>query len=151
MKTTAARSILLTAILAGTVPVPTWAADEIKGGKWQFTTQMQMPGMTQSAAGSEAAASANQPMTRTACIDAANPIPAEPQCTLGDVKRHGNAVTWSMTCNSPRGPIQSAGSARYSGDTMEATLSARVPGPNGQPMDTPGRITGRYLGPCDAR
>jgi len=45
----------------------------------------------------------------------------------------------------------SAGSGRYAGDTMEAALTARVPGPNGQPVDTPGRITGRYLGPCDAK
>jgi hypothetical protein len=34
---------------------------------------------------------------------------------------------------------------------MEGTLTARVPGPNGQPVDTPGRISGRYLAPCDAK
>ena len=101
--------------------------------------------------GVQASAGSAAPMIRTACIDAANPIPAETQCKLDRVERHGGVVTWAMTCNSPRGPIQSAGSGRYAGDTMEATLTARVPGPNGQPVDTPGRITGRYLGPCDAK
>jgi hypothetical protein len=147
----AAGVILLTIVLAGASSVPSRAADEIKAGKWQFTTQMQLPGAAQSPPGVQASAGGNAPMTRTSCIDAANPIPAETQCKLNRVDRHGGAVTWAMTCNSPRGPILSAGSGRYAGDTMEATLTARVPGPNGQPVDTPGRITGRYLGPCDTK
>ena len=150
MMTRAAGGILLNVILASASSVPSRAADEIKAGKWQFTTQMQLPGATQPP-GVQAAAGGNAPMTRTACIDAANPIPAEAQCTLDRVDRHGSVVTWAMTCNSPRGPILSAGSGRYAGDTMEATLTARVPGPNGQPVDTPGRITGHYLAPCDAK
>ena len=151
MMTRAAGGILLTVILASASSVPSRAADEIKAGKWQFTTEMQLPGATQPPPGVQAAAGGNAPMTRTACIDAANPIPAEAQCKLDQVDRRGNVVTWAMTCNSPRGPILSAGSGRYAGDTMEATLTARVPGPNGQPVDTPGRITGRYLAPCDAK
>jgi Protein of unknown function (DUF3617) len=149
--TRAAGGILLTILLAGASSVPSRAADEIKAGKWQFTTQMQLPGTAQSPPGLQASAGGNAPVTLTACIDAANPIPAEAQCKLDQVDRHGGVVTWAMTCNSPRGPIRSAGSGRYAGDTMEATLTARVPGPNGQPVDTPGRITGRYLEPCDAK
>ena len=150
MMTRAAGGILLTIILAGASSVPS-RADEIKAGKWQFTTQMQLPNAAQSPPGVQASAGGNAPMTRTACIDAANPIPAEAPCKLDRVDRRGGVVTWAMTCNTPRGPIQSAGSGRYAGDTMEATLTARVPGPNGQPADTPGHITGRYLGPCDAK
>ena len=112
---------------------------------------MQLPGAAQSPPGVQASAGGNAPMTRTACIDAANPIPAEAQCKLDRVDRQGGVVTWAMTCNTPRGPILSAGSGRYAGDAMEATLTARVPGPNGQPVDTPGRITGRYLAPCDEK
>jgi hypothetical protein len=151
MMTRAAGGILLTILLASAMSGPSRAADEIKAGKWQFTTQMQLAGAAQSAPGVQASAGGNAPMTRTACIDAANPIPAEAQCKLDRVDRHGGVVTWAMTCDSPRGPILSAGSGRYADDTMEATLTARVPGPNGQPIDTPGRISGRYLGPCDAK
>ncbi len=151
MMTKAAGGILLTIVLAGVMSAALQAADEIKGGKWQFTTQMQLPGDSQPRPGAQASAGGSTPMTLTACIDAANPIPAEAQCKLDQVDRHGGVVTWAMTCNSPRGPIRSAGSGRYAGDTMEATLTARVPGPNGQPVDTPGRITGRYLEPCDAK
>jgi hypothetical protein len=151
MMTRAAGGILLTIVLASASSVASRAADEIKSGKWEFTTQMQLPGAAQSPPGVQASAGGSAPMTRTACIDAANPIPAEAQCTLDRVERHDSVVTWAMTCNSPRGPIQSAGSGRYVGDTMEATLTARVPGPNGQPVDTPGHITGRYLAPCDTK
>jgi hypothetical protein len=151
MTTRAAGGILLTILIASASSVASRAADEIKGGKWQFTTQMQLPGTARSPPGVQASAGGNAPMTSTACIDAANPIPAQGQCTLDQVDRHGSVVTWAMTCNTPRGPIQSAGSGRYAGDTMEATLTARVPGPNGQPVDSPGSITGRYLGPCDAK
>ena len=151
MMTRAAGGILLTIVLASAGSVPSRAADEIKAGKWQFTTEMQVPGATKPPPGVQASAGGSAPMTRTACIDAANPIPAEAQCKLDRVDRQGGVVTWAMTCNTPRGPILSAGSGRYAGDAMEATLTARVPGPNGQPVDTPGRITGRYLAPCDEK
>lgn len=150
MSIRAAEAILIAALLTGWVG-SAHSADEIKSGKWQFTTQMQMPAMAASPPSGQAGPGGAPDMVRTACIDAGNPIPAEAQCKLDKVQRNGGVVTWAMTCNSPRGPIQSAGSARYAGDTMEATLTARIPGPNGQPVDTPGRITGRYIGPCDTK
>jgi hypothetical protein len=88
-------------------------------------------------------------MTLTAGINGAKPIPGEAQCKVNQVDRRGSLVTWAMTCNSPRGEIQSAGSARYAGNTMEGTVTARVPGSDSQPVDTPGHIAGRYLAPCD--
>lgn len=150
MNNRAAQGILLAALLSGFAPAAARAADAVKTGKWQFTTQMQLPA-PQSPAGSQSAAGSGQPMTRTACIDAAHPIPVEAPCKLDDVRQNGGTVTWTMTCNMPQGPVHSTGSAHYAGETMEANLIARVPGPNGQPVDAPGRIMGRYLGPCDER
>ena len=68
-------------------------------------------------------------MTRTACIDPAHPIPAEQQCTLDNVKRRGDSVTWAMIYSSLQSPVHSTGSGHYAGDTMEARLTAQVPGP----------------------
>ena len=147
--TRAAGGNLLALSLATAVSVAAQAAEEIKSGKWEFTTQMQLPGVQSAPAGQ--AAGGNAPMIRTACIDAANPIPAEAQCKVHQVDRRGGLVTWAMTCNSPRGEIHPAGSARYAGNTMEGTVAAQVPGPNGQTVDTPGHIAGRYLAPCDAK
>jgi hypothetical protein len=151
MNNRAAQGMLVAALLFGVAPVGARAADTVKAGKWQFTTQMQLPPLPQSAAGAQPGGGSGQPMTRTACIDPAHPIPVEAQCKLDDVTQNGGTVTWAMTCNMPQGPVHSTGSARYAGETMEANLTARVPGPNGQPVDAPGRITGRYLGPCDER
>ena len=115
-----------------------------------------MPAVASPSPAAPASQSGGREMTHSACIDANNPVPAAPRqgdvvCNVDKVQRNGGVVTWSMTCSSPQGPIHSAGTARYSGDTMEATLTARIPGPNGQPIDAPGRTTGRYLGPCNAR
>jgi Protein of unknown function (DUF3617) len=141
---------MLLGLLVGAAAVSAaQAADEIKGGKWQFTTQMQLPGAPHSAPSAPNPAAGNAPMTLTACIDAANPIPVEGQCKVDRVDRRGALVNWAMTCNTPRGAIQSAGSARYAGDTMQGTMTARIPGPNGQPIDAPGHIAGHYLAPCD--
>lgn len=151
MKTRAARDRLFTALLVCVMPLATQAAEEIKAGKWQFTTEMQIPAMVQSSPGATAPSAGNSPMTRTACIDPAHPIPEEAQCKLDNIQRRDGNVVWSMTCSSPQGPVQSTGSAHYAGETMSASLTARVPGPNGKPVDAPGRITGRYIGPCGAK
>jgi hypothetical protein len=96
--TRAARGNLLALSLAAAVSATAQAADEIKPGKWEFTTQMQLPGAVQSAPAGQAAGG-NAPMTQTACIDAANPIPAEAQCKVDQVDRRGSLVTWAMTLN----------------------------------------------------
>lgn len=147
----AAKGTLLAAFLAGVMPAASDAADPVKPGKWQFTTQMELPTMPQSAPAAQPGPAAGQPMTRTACIDPAHPIPVEQQCKLDDMTRKGSTVTWSMTCNTPQGLAHSTGSAHYAGDSMTAALTARIPGPDGQPVNAPGRITGRYLGPCEAK
>jgi hypothetical protein len=151
MKITAAESILLVALLAAILPGAAPVAGEIKAGKWQFTTEMQLPAMPQSAAGAQTGPASNQPITRTSCIDPDHPIPAEQQCTIDNMKRRDGSVSWTMTCSSPQGPVHSSGSAHYTGDTMSARLTAQIPGPNGKPANAPGRITGRYLGPCEPR
>ena len=59
--TRAAGGNLLALSLASALSVTAQAADEIKSGKWEFTTQIQLPGAGQGASG-------NAPMIRTACI-----------------------------------------------------------------------------------
>ena len=151
MHTRAAPEVLFAALLTSAMPAVAHAADAVKAGKWEFTTQMQLPPMPQSQPGAQPGPASGQPMTRTACVDPGHPIPLEDQCKLDNMQHRGATVSWSMTCDMPQGAVRSTGSARYAGDTMTATLTARIPGPNGRPVDAPGRITGRYLGPCDTR
>src|ERR1700738_5071004 len=125
--TRAAGGNLLALSLATAVSVAAQAADEIKSGKWEFTTQMQLPGAVPSAPSGQAAGG-SAPMTRIACIDAANPIPAEAQCKVDQVDRRGSLVTWAMPCHSPRGAVPPAGAPPCAGNTMEGTVTALGPG-----------------------
>jgi hypothetical protein len=153
----AAGAILLGTALAATATTASRAADEIKSGRWQFTTQMQMPGAQQQPLAAQPQPGANPGVSHTECISSANPVPAETQqgrlqCKRDRMERRGGTVTWSTTCTGPQGPpIRSDGVAQYTGDRMDGTVTTHVFGPDGKPVDNPGRITGRYLGPCGAR
>jgi hypothetical protein len=154
----AAESALVLGILwSGLLSVtPAIAADEIRAGKWQFTTEMQMPTTAPPPPGVQAGPGGNTKMTRIACISGENPVPAETQgdvqCKVDQVQRHGGTVRWTMTCIPPQGPpVRSDGVAHYTGTTMEATFTTHMTAPDGKPVANPGRISGRYLGACDAR
>ena len=130
-------------------------ADTVRPGQWEFTSQMQMPGMPQMPPGSSLppnvqAQAGGMKSTYRACIDSEKAVPSDPrgQCTIENVRRDGATVTWTGACATGQGTVRSEGVARYSGNTMEATLTTHVPGQGGQSMKTTQHITGHYLGPC---
>ena len=149
------RVLLVAALLTGATAAAAQTASEIRAGKWEFTTEMRMPaGMA--APGGQLQPGGNTKMTRMACITPANPIPATTegniQCRIDRQQRTGGTVGWAMTCTPPQGAaVRSEGLAHYIGNTMEATFTTHLTAPNGQAIDNPGRITGRYLGACDAK
>src|SRR5213596_1427599 len=112
--TRAAGGNLLALSLTTAVSVAAQAADEIKSGKWEFTTQMQLPGAVQSAPSGQAAGG-NAPMTRIACIDAVNPIPAEAQCKVDQADRRRYAAALQS--------LVSAGDCRAAAKRRRSTWS----------------------------
>jgi Protein of unknown function (DUF3617) len=130
-------------------------ADTVKPGQWEFTSQMQMPGMPQLPAGTSVPPNTQMQQggmksTYRTCIDSEKAVPTDPrgQCKIDNVRREGATVTWTGTCATGQGTVHSEGAARYSGNTMQATLTTQVPGQGGQSMKTSQHITGHYLGPC---
>jgi hypothetical protein len=124
---------------------PAVAAEAIKPGRWQFTSQLQAaaaPASAKSAGGAKA--------TYTSCIASDNAVPTElgPQCKLDSSERHGARLVWSMTCTNSQNSVRSHGEARYRGDTMEATMTSHLPGAGGTASDMTQHITGHYLGAC---
>jgi hypothetical protein len=78
------RAIVIGVLLTGMVTTSVaGAADEIMTGKGQFTTEMQMPATAPPAAGVQAQPGGNTKMTRIACINQEDPVPAQ---TQGDVR-----------------------------------------------------------------
>jgi hypothetical protein len=127
----------------------------VKPGQWEFTSQMQMPGMPQMPPGARVPANAQMPAggmqsTYKTCVDSEKAVPSDPrgQCRIEHVQRDGATVSWTGTCATGQGTVRSEGVARYSGNTMEAQLTTQVPGANGQAMKTTQHITGHYVGAC---
>ncbi len=153
-----AGALLMLALPAAMAVTDAQAADAIKGGRWEFTSQMQMampqmpklppgvslpPGMALKPGG-------GMSVTHTACVDPDKAVPSDPrgECKIDRMQRDGSTVKWSTTCKTKEGTAHSEGEAHYSGDTMEATMTTEVPQANGKTMKTSQHITGHYLGPC---
>jgi Protein of unknown function (DUF3617) len=131
-------------------------AGAAKPGRWEFVAQLQTtapsksPGGTSLPPGVEPQSGGGIKTSYFGCVTPDKPIPVElaPQCKLDSTERNGSAITWSMTCTNPQDAVRSDGVARYSGDTMQATMISHLPGPNGKMTDMTQQITGHYVGRC---
>jgi hypothetical protein len=151
----AAAAMLLALFQTGTA-ISASAAETIKPGRWEFTSQMQMPGGAQMPSGTslppgvQGRPGGGMSATHSSCInpDQAVPTDPRPECRVERMQRNGATITWSASCTTGQGTVRSDGVAHYAGNAMEAALTTHVPGQGGAVMDTKQRITGRYLGPC---
>ena len=131
-------------------------ANTVKPGQWEFTSQMQMPGVPKLPPGVQLPPNVQMQQggmqsTYKTCVDSERAVPSDPrgQCKIEHVQRNGATVTWTGICATKQGTVRSEGVAHYSGDTMEANLTTEVPGANGQAMKTSQHISGHYLGACN--
>ena len=153
----AVRMVLLLGLPAAVAVVTgARAADAVKPGQWEFQTQLQGAGMpalppgVTLPAGMQAGAGGGMKATHRQCIDPDKAVPSDPrrECKVDRMQRSGNVINWTTNCQAAQGTVMSTGTARYSGDTMEANLNVRAPNGSGGFIETAQRITGRYLGPC---
>lgn len=140
------------------------AADTVREGKWQYTSTMQMEGMPQMPKmpeGAQMPPGMKMPsmgpggMTSTyeSCITKDNPVPQnkdrERNCKMTSMKRDGNHVSWTATCDLPDGgSAESVGDATYTGDSSQMTIKTKSMH-KGHAMNMTMNITGKYLGPCN--
>jgi len=133
------------------------AADPIKSGEWEFSTQLQasaLPSGTSLPPGAQpAAAGGGMKVTHTQCVEPDKAVPSDPrrECKVERMERKDSVITWKTSCKGAQGIVESAGTARYSGDTMVANLNVRAPNGQGGVLETSQHITGRYLAPCPAK
>jgi len=137
------KTFVLIAICVSVCSVAT-AADApknpMKPGKWEITTQMDMPGMQM------------PPRTFTKCItkeDAANVESAIPRgrndasCTLSDVKVDGNTVSWKMNCEERK--VSGEGKITYENDAYSGEMHMKTPD-----HEMTIKHSGKRVGDCDA-
>ena len=119
--------------LAGSKP-------NLKPGKWEVTTRMEMPGMQM-----------NMPtMTHTQCITENDYIPQTSQpgeeCKITKTKVSGDTVTWTIHCRGQGGEMNGTGSVTYRGDSFEGKVTMSM-APSGMSMTI--YTNGRRIGECD--
>jgi hypothetical protein len=93
-------------------------------------------------------------VTVTQCLNKENPIPKHSPSS--EVNKHcqeshdisGDTVNFKSNCNFKDIQVDSSGTMKYSGDSMEGHIKSHQVR-DGQSMDSTIDVTGKYLGPCD--
>jgi hypothetical protein len=125
-------------VIALAVPALFAGENPIKAGKWEFSVQMEMPGMPFKM----------PPVKMQHCItqeDAKSAVPQDQKnkdCKMADYAVDGSTVTWTVEC--PKQKLTGSGRITYDGDTMEGEMKMNA---DGQEMST--KYLGKRLGECD--
>jgi hypothetical protein len=121
--------------------LPAWGLD-MTPGKYEITTQVEMPGMPRSA----------PPQTITQCLEKQNPVPnassGSQGCKVSDLQTKGNTVTYTMTCDQQGMKMKSTGQITYNKDTFEGKCQT-VMGPQAGGMTIITVMKGKRIGTCD--
>ena len=114
------------------------AADSIREGYWEVTSQTEMPGMPMKVP----ASTIKHCYTKEDVKDQKKVIAREKNCTLTDYKVAGNKVTWAMKCTG-----QNAGT--FNGETIFSQDSyASVMKMKSQGHNMTVKVKGKRVGEC---
>lgn len=141
-------------------------AQDIKPGKWEYTTQMDMGNRPMPQIPPDKVAQMPPAMrakieglmqgrtTYSACITADMPVPKNPRggdCSVAKMERSGGTIHWRASCTMPNGKTSTAeATANYDGDAMTMDMTIRTEREDGKSLTMRQHISGRYLGPCDS-
>jgi len=132
------KKLLVISVIVLTICPFSFAAPDIKEGKWEITTKMEMKGMSMEMPA----------VTHIQCLTKNDFVPQDPganqKCEPVKSKVSGNTVTWSIKCNGEGGPMSGNGKVTYSGDGFKGSMNMKQGG-----MDMTSHISGKYIGKCD--
>jgi hypothetical protein len=120
------------------VPSVSLAADGIRDGQWEITTQMEMPGMPVKM----------KPTVMRHCyskndvLDQKKVITRDKNCTVTDMKKSGNKMTWAMKCTGQNAGTMS-GETVFNPDSYSSTMNM-----NSQGQKVTMKVKGKRLGNC---
>ena len=123
------------------LPTTILAANGIREGMWEITSQMEMPGMPMQM----------PPTTIKHCYtkkdvkDEKKVISRDKNCTVTDFKRSGNKVTWKMKCTGKHAGVFS-GETVFSGDSYESNMNMQSTA--GQVRSMSMKVKGKRIGNC---
>jgi len=107
----------------------------MREGLWGITMITEVPGTQR-----------GLPIRYSNCLTKQNIVPQHTKlsCTLSAVKKIGNTVSWTMTCEKEN--VVSDGRVIYAGTTFDGALNITTT--NGKKQTFRNILKGQYLGPC---
>lgn len=143
--------VLIAVICAFAIPTAIFAAHPAKPGKWEMTTEIDMPGMP-----------IKMPAVTTAvCITKEdlekNPESTVPKprkgredrkdCKVTDYKVDENTVTWNLKCEG-QNPVTGNGKITYSADSFDGWMTMKI----NDRADMKATYKGKWIGAeCDKK
>ena len=128
-------SIVVSALVLLSSPV--MAGPNMKEGKWQISSKMEMPGMPMQI----------PPQTFSHCLTKKDMVPRQEKpdqsCKMVKNSVKGSTVSWLMECNTPQGPSTIDGKVTYKGDSFDGLIKIRQAG-----MEMTQRLSGKWVGQC---
>ena len=116
---------------------PVMAGPNMKEGKWQISSKMEMPGMPMQIPA----------QTYTHCLTKEDMVPRQKtpdqNCKMVNNTVKGSTVSWQMECATPQGPSTIDGKVTYKGDSFDGIIKIRQAG-----MEMTQQMSGKWIGPC---
>lgn len=133
----------ITLILLLGLALPAGAAEpNMKEGKWEITTTMEMPGLP----------FAIPPVKHTDCLSKkdAVPQPAEKNqdCKMISTDVQGDTVFWVMECKNQNEVVRSQGNITYRKDSFDGNINMTTTSDGKKSGTMNSKISGRRLGAC---
>lgn len=120
------------------VPAGTFAADTIREGLWEVTTQVEMPGMPMKMP----ATVMKHCYTKNDVSDQKKIISRDKNCVVTDLKTSANKVTWKMTCTGENAATMT-GETVFGDNSYNSVMKMNS---HGQKMTM--KVKGKRLGNC---
>lgn len=120
------------------LPAGLFAAEPIREGYWEITSQTEMPGMPMKLPST----TIKHCYTKEDVKDQKTVINRDKNCTLTDYKVSGNKVTWAMKCTGEQAGIFT-GETVFSADAYNSIMKMKTQGHN---MTV--KVKGKRIGEC---
>jgi hypothetical protein len=138
------RVLFATALAAALLlPPVAFAAPSIDDGEWEFSMQMEMPGMPVNMS----------PLRFSNCLTKNDPIPKQEGkgssgCKVVDQDVKGDSVSYTMRCSQGDMIMENKGQSTFYGNNMEGTVHQTMK-QGGKVMHTStAKMTAKRIGPC---
>ncbi|HVL57597.1 MAG TPA: DUF3617 family protein [Burkholderiaceae bacterium] len=138
----APRRWVAVSIVAAALSAPALAADP-KPGLWEYSVEMQMPGMRLPVQSMRNCLTEKDLAERKQF--AADP---KAKCTMANFKQTGDQVSYEMVCDTDAGKMTISATGTVTAENMQLDTKMKMTGGQMQMPEMSQRITGRRVGEC---